>query len=817
MSSNQDQAKINRREQSLEYHRGSLIPAGAGPARPGKIEVTATKSLITQKDLSLAYTPGVADPCREIHSDPEQVYNYTAKGNLVGVVTNGTAVLGLGDIGPLAAKPVMEGKAVLFKKFADIDCFDIELKSPSVDSFIETVAALEPTFGGINLEDIKAPDCFVIEKSLRERMNIPVFHDDQHGTAIISGAAFLNAVELSERNIANVKVVFCGGGAASISCARFWLKLGLKLENCVMTDRFGVIDPKRSEPINEFQQEFAIKGKSWHKTNPKTLAEAMVGADVFMGCSVGNVVTEDMLKAMAPNPIVFAMANPDPEIAYEKAIKARSDMIFATGRSDYPNQVNNVLGYPFIFRGALDVRAKSITEEMKVAASKALAELAKQEVPESVVQAYGGKDLRYGKDYIIPKPFDPRVLLWVAPAVAQAAIDCGVARLGWPGGNVETYRARLEKLLGKTQSVMRGIRERIEVCADVAKDKADPLNLPRKINIVFPEATNEKILKAASTIKEENIAQPILLGDPDVIRKMLQDLKLSELESCEIIRPRMSPLYEKYSQKLWELRKRRGFTPALASQLMKDPFYFGMMHVRMGNADTSLAGITRPYSETIRPALQVIGSKGGQRVAGVYMLVWKDRVLFLADTTVNIQPTAEELADIAISSAQVAESLGFEARVAMLSFSNFGSADHEDSRRVQAATHIVQRRRPDLLVDGEIQADTAVNPALLQERYPFSRLRDLGANVLVCPNLAAANIAYKLLGQVGGAELVGPILVGMNKPIHVLQMTSEVREIVNMAVIATLDAQRQGFHKQTVGHEWKDGLAASEWAPSYLT
>lgn len=799
---NNDKARSEKAELALDYHRGSGIPAGAGATRPGKIEIVASKSLLTQRDLSFAYSPGVAEPCKEIFNDPENVYAYTAKGNLVGVVSNGTAVLGLGNIGPLAAKPVMEGKAVLFKKFADIDCYDIEVNAEDPKVFIEAVATLEPTFGGINLEDIKAPDCFEIESELRKRMKIPVFHDDQHGTAIISGAALLNALELTGRKIEDIRVVFCGGGAASISCARFWLSLGVRRENCVMTDRLGVIYDDRKDDMNVYKKEFSIQ-KSWHKKLPKTLADAMEGADVFMGCSVGNVVTPEMLKSLRPNPIVFAMANPDPEISYELAMSARSDMIFATGRSDYPNQVNNVLGYPFIFRGALDVRATTINEEMKVAAARALALLAKQEVPENVVRAYGGLPLAYGREYIIPKPFDPRVLLWVAPAVAKAAIDSKVARLGYPGGSADVYRNRLEKLLGKTQSVMRDIRARIEGNPSTAARLKGNKDMPvRPVNIVFPEGTNEKILKAASIILSENIARPVLLGDPEEIRETLKRYNLSELEKCEMIRPSRSELYDEYTNKLWEIRKRRGFTPALSAQLMKDPFYFGAMHLRMGRADACLSGISRSYADTIRPALQVIGSKGGQRVAGVYMLVWKDRVIFLADTTVNFNPSSEDLADIAINTSNVAASLGYEPRVAMLSFSNFGSSDHEEARKVEKATQIVQRRRPDLIVDGEMQADTAVSPKLMGERFPFCRLRDGGANVLIFPNLASANTSYKLLGQLGGAELVGPILVGMNKPVHVLQMNSEVMEIVNMAIISVLDAQRLGLHKEPEGREW---------------
>jgi malate dehydrogenase (oxaloacetate-decarboxylating)(NADP+) len=797
----EEKVKRQRAEAALEYHRGTATPAGFGEKRAGKIEVVASKSLLTQRDLSYAYSPGVAAPCREIAKNPDDAYVYTAKGNLVAVITNGTAVLGLGDIGPLAAKPVMEGKAVLFKKFADLDCFDIEVDAKDPQRFIDVVAALEPTFGGINLEDIKAPECFIIEKTLKEKMNIPVFHDDQHGTAIISGAALLNALEITGRRLDEVKVVFCGGGAASISCARFWLTLGVKLENVIMTDRIGVISKGRVEEMNEFKAEFSLnKTPHWHTKMPVTLADALLGADIFVGCSAGNVVTGEMLKAMAPNPIVFAMANPDPEIAYDVAKAARADMIFATGRSDYPNQVNNVLGYPFIFRGALDVRAKTINEEMKIAAARAIAELAKQQVPESVVQAYGGEPLAFGPDYIIPKPFDPRVLLWVSPAVAQAAIDSGVSRRDLPGGSVEAYRARLEKLLNRTRSVMRTIKDRMRTEGNqVAKANGGKA---RPIRLVFPEGANEKILRAAAIIREDRTAEPILLGDPKVIRPKIQSLKLWELDDCEIIRPSKSPDFESYTRMLWELRKRKGLTPDLASQLMKDPLYFGAMLVRQGKADAWLSGLSRSYSDTIRPALQVIGSRAGQKVAGIYMLVHKEAVYFIGDTTVNMDPTAEDLAEIAINTSSVAASLGFEPRVAMLSFSNFGSNNHPEAEKVRRATQIVQRRRPDLVIDGEMQADTAVSPRIMQERYPFCRLREQGANVLICPTLSAANIAYKLLGRIGGLELVGPILVGMNKPIHVLQLNAEVSEVVNMAVIAVMDAQRQLLHHDPIEQAW---------------
>lgn len=777
------------RERALDYHRGSDRPSGYGDRRPGKLEISATKSLVSSRELSFAYSPGVAEPCKEIAKDPLKVFDYTARGNLVAVVSNGTAVLGLGDIGPLAAKPVMEGKAVLFKKFADLDCFDIEVNSHSVEHFIETVAALEPTFGGINLEDIKAPDCFEIEKALRARVEIPVFHDDQHGTAIISGAALVNALELTDRKIEDVRVVFIGGGAASIACARFWLSLGVKKENCIMADHVGVIFDGRKEAMNPYKAEFSVS-KTWHKTLPKTVAEALVDADVLMGCSVGGIVSGDMIKGMRKNPIVFAMANPDPEISYEDALASRDDLIFATGRSDYPNQVNNVLCYPFMFRGALDVRAKTINEEMKVAAAKALAALAKEPVPDSVVNAYGGKPLMYGKQYILPKPFDPRVLLWVAPAVADAAVKTGIAREEIPGGSLSEYVRRLESLLGKRRSIMADFRQKISAYNKSAK---------RKIKVAFPEAENEKVLQAAEILRAEGIAEPILLGNKKRILPKIQDLKLSELDGVEIIRPSKSDLYDEYSNEHWHTRQRKGLTPDLARQQMKDPFYYGAMMVKKGDADILLGGVTRPYRETLLPSLQVVGAQKGRKLSGVYMAIWKQRVIFIGDPTVNIEPSSEDLADIAINTANVAAFLGFEPRVAMLSFSNFGSNDHPEALKVREAVKRVRSKRPDLLIDGEVQADTAVNPKLFEGRYDFSPLKERGANVLIFPNLSAANISYKLLGQLGGAELVGPILVGMNKPVHVMQTSSSVNEIVNMALIAILDAQRRGLHQQDLG------------------
>jgi malate dehydrogenase (oxaloacetate-decarboxylating)(NADP+) len=766
--------KADFREQALSYHRsGSSLFS-----KPGKLEISPTKSLITQKDLSYAYTPGVAEPCLEIARDPQEAYQYTIKGNLVAVITNGTAVLGLGNIGPLAAKPVMEGKAVLFKKFADIDCFDLEVKSGSIDDFVKVVQSLEPTFGGINLEDISAPDCFEIERRLRESMSIPVFHDDQHGTAIISGAALLNALEVSGKKIDQIRVVFCGGGAASIACAKFWLSLGVKKENCIMTDKEGVVFKGRGVDMNPEKDFFALEGSAWHKKAPRTLAEAMKDSDVFMGCSVANVVTPDMLKSLRANPIVFAMANPHPEISYDAAIAARKDMIFATGRSDFPNQINNVLCYPFIFRGALDVRARTINEEMKIAAAQALASLAKEDVPEEVMNAYGVKCLKFGKDYIIPKPFDPRVFLWVAPAVAKAAIDSGVAQAGFPGDSIEAYTVSLDRKLGKTRSVMQDQRQRL---FRLHKGK-------KPVRMVLPEGHNEKILRAAAIMRDEKIAEPVLLGEHEVIADKIAELGLSTLKSCEVIRPSKSELFAPYASKLYEVRKRKGMAVDQAQQLMKDPFYFAAMLVEEGHCDVSLSGITRPYRDIILPNLHVIGARPGKKVAGVYMLIWRERVLFLADTTVNIRPNSQDLADIAIGAANVARVMGFEPRVAMLSFASFGSNRDEEALRVSQAVSILQEKHPDFIVDGEMQADLAVNAELLAEKYPFCRLSGKEANVLVFPNLSSANTSYKLLGQLSDCEMVGPILVGMKKPVHILQSTADVSQIVNMGIIAALEA-----------------------------
>ncbi len=744
-----------REKDALEYHR---------QGRKGKLEVVPSKPCLTQRDLSLAYTPGVAIPSLHIKRRPDDVYQYTAKGNLVAVVSNGTAVLGLGHVGPLAAKPVMEGKGVLFKRFADIDVFDIEIASEDPDELIRVVKLLEPTFGGINLEDIKAPECFYIEQRLKQELNIPVFHDDQHGTAIISGAALLNALELVGKRIDEIKVVINGAGAAGIACAHYYMRLGVRRDHLIVCDSRGVIYKGRREGMNPYKEALAAE------TEARTLAEAMVGADVFVGLSVGGCVTPDMVRAMSDRPIVFAMANPDPEITYEEAKAARPDVIMATGRSDYPNQVNNVLGFPFIFRGALDVRARAINEAMKLAATRALAALAKEDVPDSVMKAYGLSRLHFGPEYLIPKPFDYRVLIWEASAVAQAAMESGVAEQHI---DIEEYKEQLERRLGKSREVMRLMINRAK-------------RQPKRV--VFPEGYSEKVLRASQIIVDEGIAQPILLGKRERIEQLIEEYDL-HLNDITIIHPTTSEKYESYVQELYRLRQRKGVTLAEARQLMRNPTVYGAMMVRLGDADALVAGVTQHYPDTLRPALQIIQTRDDvSRVAGLYMMLVKDKVYFFADTTVNIEPTAEELAEIAILSAEVARRFHIEPRVAMISFSNFGSARHRFVDKVREATELVKRRAPDLIVDGEMQADTAVVPELIEEVYPFSTLKG-GANVLVFPDLQSANVAYKLVHRLGGAEAIGPILMGMRKPVHVLQHGFEVKDIVNMAAIAVVDAQ----------------------------
>lgn len=742
-------------KEALEYH---------SKGRRGKIEVIPTKPCRTQHDLSLAYTPGVAEPCLAIKANPDEVYTYTARGNLVAVISNGTAVLGLGNIGALAGKPVMEGKGVLFKRFADIDVFDIEINTEDPDDFIKTVQLLEPTFGGINLEDIKAPECFYIEQKLIETMSIPVFHDDQHGTAIISGAALLNALEIAKKDISKVRVVMSGAGAAGIACAKLYVKLGVKKENIMMCDSIGVIYKGRDRGMNPYKEEFAAD------TNCRTLADAMKGADVFVGVSYKGVVSKEMVKSMNDRPIIFAMANPDPEITYEDAMDARKDIIMATGRSDYPNQVNNVLGFPFIFRGALDVQAKAINDEMKIAAVHALADLAKEDVPDSVAKAYGVEHFKFGPEYIIPKPFDYRVLIWEASAVAEAAMKTGVARIKV---DIEEYKERLEKRLGKSREVMR-------IMINKAK------RAPKKV--VYPEGNHEKILRASQIVYDEKIAYPILLGDEKEIKSKAEKVNVS-LEGVRIINPAKSEKFEEYAHALFQLRNRKGITLTEARELMHNRNVFGSMMVRIGDADALISGVSMHYPDTIRPALQIIQvRKGLSKVSGLYVLLLKDDIYFFADTTVNIEPTAEDLAEIAICTAEIVKKFDIEPRIAMLSFSNFGSTKHPLAEKVARATQLVKERRPDLIVDGEMQADTAVVPEIIKENYPFSTLTSK-ANILIFPDLQSGNIAYKLLHRIGNAEIIGPILMGMAKPVHVLQRGCEVNDIVNMTAIAVVDAQ----------------------------
>jgi malate dehydrogenase (oxaloacetate-decarboxylating)(NADP+) len=746
------------KEEALDYH---------SKGRKGKIEVCSTKPCLTQRDLSLAYTPGVADPCREIEKTPEDAYKYTAKGNLVAVVSNGTAVLGLGNIGALAGKPVMEGKGVLFKRFADIDVFDIEVDSEDPDEIIKVVKLLEPTFGGINLEDIKAPECFKIEETLIEELNIPVFHDDQHGTAIISGAGLLNAVEVQKKQIDRVRIVVNGAGASGIANANIYVELGVNPENIIMCDSKGVIYKGREKGMNPYKEKYA------RDTKLRTLAEAMKGADVFIGVSVADVVTKEMLASMNERPIVFAMANPDPEIKYEDALSVRKDLIMATGRSDYPNQVNNVLGFPFIFRGALDVRATAINMEMKIAASHSLADLAKEDVPDSVIQAYGNQKIKFGPDYIIPKPFDPRVLIWEASAVAGAAIKTGVAGKKI---DLEEYKQQLEARLGKQKEVMR-------IFINKAKSQ------PKKI--VFPEGTEEKILRASQVIVDEGIAKPILLGKKEEIAQKAKELGLDFLDKTEIIEPSKYPKFDEYVNEFFKMRQKKGVTRVEAEKILKSPNYFGSLMVHRGDADCLVSGLNMHYPETIRPALQVVKIKPELSiVSGLYMMIFKEDIMFFADATVNIEPDSEDLAEIAIDAAETARRFGVEPKVAMLSFSNFGSTRHPLAEKVKKAVDIVKEKMPDLIIDGEMQADTAVVPEILNSTYPFSKLKEK-ANVLIFPDLQSGNIAYKLLERLSGVKAVGPILMGMNKPVHVLQRGASVDDIVNLAAIAVVDAQKE--------------------------
>jgi malate dehydrogenase (oxaloacetate-decarboxylating)(NADP+) len=747
------------REQALEYHAGG---------RPGKIEVVPTKEAKTQRDLSLAYSPGVAEPCKEIAANREDVYKYTAKGNLVAVITNGTAVLGLGDIGPEASKPVMEGKGVLFKIFADIDVFDIEIDEKDPEKFVQIVKSLGPTFGGINLEDIKAPECFYIEQQLREQMNIPVMHDDQHGTAIISSAALLNALELQKKKIEKVRFVVNGAGAAALACVQLYIALGAKYSNFILFDKEGVIHQKRTD-LGDIQRKFAVEKSDW------TLDKAMKDADVFLGLSVGNVVSTDMIKSMAKNPIVFAMANPDPEISYELATSVRKDIIMATGRSDYPNMVNNVLGFPYIFRGALDVRARQINEPMKLAAVKALANLAKSPVPDIVNMAYNQQNMAFGPEYIIPKPLDPRLLATVAPAVAQAAMDSGVAQKIIT--NTEAYQLELNKRLGLDNQLMRVISN---------KARKDPKRL------LFAEADNQKILKAASILYDEGTAYPILLGDPLKINKIAEENNI-DLSDIPIIDPRSDEQEAKrefYGQLFFKKRQRKGVNHYESMKMMKDRNHFGCMMVETGDADAMLSGLTKNYAEAIRPALQIIGTEEGvKKIAGMYLLLTKKGPLFLADTTVNFNPTAEELADITQMVAKEVRNFNLTPRIALLSYSNFGSSDSPEARLVADATRLLKQRNPSLIVDGEMQGSMAFNKEILRDNYPFSDLVDQDVNVLIFPSLTSGNVAYNLLKEVGGADAIGPILLGLKKPVHVLQLGSTVRNIINMATVAVMDAQ----------------------------
>lgn len=756
--------KKTLKEEALHYH---------AKGRPGKIEVIPSKETATQRDLTLAYSPGVAEPCLEIAANPEDVYKYTAKGNLVAVISNGTAVLGLGDIGAAAGKPVMEGKGLLFKIYADIDVFDLELNTKDVDEFVRTVKILEPTFGGVNLEDISAPECFEIEERLKAELNIPVMHDDQHGTAIISAAALLNALELVEKDISKVKIIVNGAGASATSCTRLYCSLGARKENIYMFDSKGLIHPNRTN-LDGKKKEFA-NGNAPETT---TLTEALVDADVFIGLSKGNVLNRDMIKPMAKDCIVFAMANPTPEIAYDEAMAAREDIIFATGRSDYPNQVNNVLGFPYIFRGALDVRSKVINEEMKLAAVRALAELAKKPVPDIVNMAYGKDNMVFGRDYIIPKPVDPRLLTTVAPAVAKAAMETGVAKM--PITDWDAYETQLSKRLGLDNTLTKVI---------INKAKTNPKR------VVLADAENLAVLKAAQQVKEEGIATPILLGNVNRINELIQENQL-DLSNVEIIDPYMPQTDEerariiRYGDLFFEKRKRKGYNRSEAHDILRRRNYFGSMMVETGEADAMVGGLTRNYPDTIRPALQTIGRQPNvKKVSGMYILMSRFGPLFLADTTVNFNPTAEEIVEIAEQAAKEVEKFNIKPRIALLTYSNFGSADGDDAIKMRKAVEILKAKHPAMIVDGEMQAHLPFDLDLLRENHPFCDLVEGGANILIFPNLSASNIAYNLVKEVADIEKIGPILLGLKKPIHVLQLGSTTREIVNMIAIAVVDAQ----------------------------
>jgi malate dehydrogenase (oxaloacetate-decarboxylating)(NADP+) len=751
-------AKIKKQD-ALDYH---------SQGKPGKIEVVPTKPYSSQRDLSLAYSPGVAEPCLRIAENPEDVYKYTSKANLVAVISNGTAVLGLGDIGPAASKPVMEGKGLLFKIFADIDVFDIEVDAKDPEKFIQTVKAIAPTFGGINLEDIKAPEAFEIEERLKAELDIPVMHDDQHGTAIISSSALINALELAEKKIEDVKIVISGAGAAAMSCAKLYCSLGAKIENIFMFDSKGLLSKQR-EGLSGNKKHFAVHDRS------SDLKAEMKGADVFIGLSMGGIVSKDMIKSMSNNPIVFALANPEPEISYKDAMATRDDVIMATGRSDNPNQVNNVLGFPFIFRGALDVRSKSINEEMKLAAVHAIASLAKETVPDEVSEAYGEKSITFGRDQIIPKPLDPRLIYYVAPAVARAAMESGVARK--PIEDWDAYEAELKKRLGLDNKLLRTITEKAE-------------RNPKRV--VFAEADNYKILKAAQTAYEEGVAFPILLGRKAKVEAMIEEFSM-DFPEVEIIDPKMdeeNDRRERYGKEFFEMRMRKGFTEYEALKIMRERNYFGAMMVHTGDADTMVSGATRKYRDVLKPALQVIGTqKDVERVAGMYILVTKKGPIFLADTTVNFNPTAEEIADLANNVAKTIRKFKVTPRIALLSYSNFGSAPGEDSNKMARAVEIIHEKYPTLTVDGEVQANFAMNNDMMMDQFPFSELANKEVNTFIFPNLSSGNIAYKLLQEMTEGEAIGPVLVGLRKSVHVLQLGSSVREIVNMVKIAVVDAQ----------------------------
>ena len=750
-----------RKEDALDYH---------SQGRPGKIEVVPTKPYSSQRDLTLAYSPGVAEPCLEIEKTPEDAYKYTAKGNLVAVISNGTAVLGLGNIGALASKPVMEGKGLLFKIFADIDVFDIEVNTENIDEFVNTVKNIAPTFGGINLEDIKAPECFEIERRLKEALDIPLMHDDQHGTAIISAAGLLNAVEISRKKMSEVKLVINGAGASASSCAKMYIAVGVKKENIVMLDSKGVIHKGRTD-LDQYKTFFACD-----KTDKTSLAEVIKGADVFVGLSKGNILTQDMVKSMAKNCVVFALANPTPEISYEEAMAARKDIIVATGRSDHPNQVNNVLGFPFIFRGAMDVRATTINEEMKLAATLAIAALAKEPVPDYVNLAYGSKSLSFGSDYIIPKPIDNRLIAEVSSAVAKAAVESGVAKKSIQ--NWDVYKAELENRLGKDNKLMRSLANKAR-------------NNPKRV--VFTEADNYKILKAACVVRDEGIAKPILLGNKERIQKLAEE-NFMDLADMPIVDPLTEDENSRneFGDSLWLKRQRRGLNQYDARKLMRDRNYYGAMMVSNGLADAMISGLTRKYGQPIKAALEVIDTLPGvSRVAGLYIMVTKKGPYFFADTTMNVDPTAEQLADIAILTANTVKQYNIIPRIAMLSYTNFGSAQGEIPEKVAKAVNILHNNYPGLIVDGDIQANFAANNELLKEQFPFSTLVDKNVNTFIFPNLASGNIAYKLMQELGGAEAIGPVLMGLNHPVHVLQLGSSVREIVNMITIAVVDAQNR--------------------------